>query len=137
MSYQPYCETILDSQGTTFKWFENYHPPRYFNVEIEDKYSKPKGLTFSVQQGSCSGANLFTCYCSLIDDQINNCIPYNGFIDDHFIHKNLKVGSKDQEQQTKTDLEEALKQIKCWMDTMHLKLNSEKLNIFFSDPKHN
>ena len=83
-------------------------------------------LKFSVPQGSCSCANLFLCYCSLIDDQINNSITINGFTDDHYIHKNFKAGNKDQEQQTKTDLEKAFKQINCWMDTMHLILNSDK-----------
>ena len=37
--------------------------------------------------------------------------------------KIFKVGNKDQDQQTKTDLEEAFKQIKDWMDIMCLKLN--------------
>ena len=55
-----------------------------------------------------------------------NSIILNGFTDDHSVCKNFTAGNKDQEQQTKTDLEEALKQIKCWMETMHLKLNSDK-----------
>ena len=63
-------------------------------------------------KGSYSSTNLFTCYSSLIDNQINNSIVLNGFADDHSIHK--------------TNLEETVKQIKCWMDTMHLKLNSDK-----------
>ena len=112
--------------GKALKRFENYLHPRYFKVATDDKYSNTKELTFSVPQGSCSGANLFTRYCSLTDDQINNSITLNGFPDDHSIHKNFKAGNKDQEQQTKIDLEEAFKQIKCWMDTMHLKLNSDK-----------
>ena len=113
-------------QGTTLKWFENYLHSRYFKVATEDKYSKPKELTFSVPQGSCRSASLFTCYCSLIEDQINNSITLNGFADDHSILKNFKAGNKDQQQQTKTYLWEAFKQIKCCKDTMHLKLNSDK-----------
>ena len=93
---------------------------------MEDKYSKPKELTFSVLWGWCSGAYLFTCYFPLIDNQINNYITLNGFTDDHSICKNFKAGNKNQKQQTKTDLEEAFKQIKCCMDTMHLKLNVDK-----------
>ena len=71
--------------------------PRYFKVAIEDKYSKPKELTFSVPQGSCSSANLFTCYCSLKDNQINNSITLNGFADDHSICEIFKADKKDQE----------------------------------------
>ena len=61
-----------------------------------------------------------------MNDQINNSITLNGFTDDHSICKNFKAGNKDQEQQTKTDLEEAFKQIKCWLDTMYLKLKPDK-----------
>ena len=104
----------------------NLHP-RYFKVVIEDKYSKPKELTFSVPQGSCSSAKLFSCYCSLLHDQINNSITPNGSTDDHSICKIFKAGNKDQDQQTKTDTEEAFKQIKIL----------DILNIFFLDPKHN
>ena len=75
----------------------------------------------------------------LLYDQINNSITLNGFADGHSIHKNFKAGNKDQEQQTKTDLKEAFKQIKCWMDTMHLKLNSDKTEyiLFRSQAKLN
>ena len=55
-------------QDTPLKWFENYLHPRYIKVAIENEYSKPKELTLSVPQGSCSSANLFTCYCSCTDD---------------------------------------------------------------------
>ena len=97
-----------------------------YKVAIGDKYSKPKEITFIVPQGSCSGANLFTCYWSLIDNQINNSITLNGFSYGHSICKKFKAGNKDQEQQTKADLVEAFKQMKCWMDTMDFKLNSDK-----------
>ena len=122
-------------QGTAFKWFENYLQQRYFKFAIEDKYSKPKELTFSVPQSSCSSAILITCYCSLIDNQINNSITLSEFADDHSICKNFKAGNKDQEQQTKTDLEEAFKQIKCWMDAMCLKLNSDKSEYILFRPQ--
>ena len=98
----------------------------YFKVAIEDKYSTPKELPFSVPQVSCSGVNLCTCYCSLINDQINHSFTLNAFADDHSICKNFKAGNMAQEQQTKTDLEEAFKQAKYWMDTMHFKLNPGK-----------
>ena len=73
------------------KWLENYLRPRYFKVCIDSKYSQPKNLTFNVSQGSCSGANLFSCYCSLITTFIPNSLD-----------------------------------IKEWMDSIRLKLNSDK-----------
>ena len=82
---------------------------------------------------SCSGANLFTCYCSLIKDQINNPITLTAFADDHSIGNNFKPGNKVQEHKIKAYLEEAFTQLKHWMDTMHLKLNPDKTEyILFS-----
>ena len=86
----------------------------------------PRELKYGVPQGSCSGANLFTCCCSLIKDQIDNSITLTAFADDHSIHNNLKGGNKVQEHKIKTDLEEVFTQLKHWMDTMHLKLNPDK-----------
>ena len=69
------------------KWFDMYLQLRWFKVCIEDIYSTPIELQFSVPQGSCSGANLFSCYCS----QISSCIPpqlnINGFADDYSIRQ--------------------------------------------------
>ena len=53
------------------------------------KYSHPRELRFSVPQGSCSAANLFTCYCALIDKEIPDAMVINGFVDDHSIRKNF------------------------------------------------
>ena len=62
---------ILESQfgvtDTVLKWFDSYLRPRSFKVCIGDEYSESQQLSFSVPQGSCSGANIFTCYCALIN----------------------------------------------------------------------
>ena len=112
--------------GTALNWFENYLCPRFFKVAVYGKYSNPRELKYGVPQGSCSGANLFTCYCSLIKDQINNSFTLTAFTDDHSLCKSVKAGNKIEEHNTKTDLEKTLTQIKCWMDAMHLKLNPAK-----------
>ena len=71
------------------KWFQNYLRPSSFMVNINSKYSKWKDLEFSVPQGSCSGANLFTCYCSLITDSIPSSMTLSGFADNHSIRKSF------------------------------------------------
>ena len=86
----------------------------------------PKELKYGVPQWLCSGVNLFTCYCSLIKDQIDNSITPTAFADDHFICNIFKAGNKVQEHIIKTDLQEAFTQLKHWMDTMCLKLNPDK-----------
>ena len=98
-------------QGTALNWFKNYLQPRFFMVD--GKYSNPRELKYKVPQGSCSSANLFTCYCSFIKDQINDSIILTAFADDHSICKNFKAGNTVEEHKTKTDLEEAFTQLKC------------------------
>ena len=77
-------------------------------------------------QGSCSGASVFTCYCSSIDQIVPKDITLNGFADDHSLRKSFLAGNRTQEQQAKLKIEHTFSNIKEWMDRMHLKLNSEK-----------
>ena len=77
-------------------------------------------------QGSCSGANVFTCYCSLTDQIVSKDITLNGFADDHSLKKSFPAGNRTQEQQTKQIMQLTFRNIKEWMDSICLKLNSEK-----------
>ena len=69
------------------EWFINYLQPRFFRVCVDGKYSEARELTFSVPKGSCNGANLFTCYFSLIGNIVPENITISGFVDEHFIRK--------------------------------------------------
>ena len=64
---------------TALEWFNSYLSPRGFKVCINSCYSKEKDLTFSVPQGLCAGAVLFTAYCSPIEDYVHNSCTINGF----------------------------------------------------------
>ena len=77
-------------------------------------------------QGSCSGANVFTCYCSLIDQIVPKDIILNGFANDHSHRKSFPAANRTQEQQAKHRMEFTFSNIKEWMDSMNLKLKSEK-----------
>ena len=83
------------------KWFNNYLRPRYFKVCTDGKYSESKNLTFSVPQGSCSNANLLSCYCSLITTAIPNSLDLNRFADYHSIRAKYKVSNTTKAQETK------------------------------------
>ena len=113
-------------QDMALNWFKNYLRPRFFKVAVDGKHSSPRELKYGIPQRSCSGVNLFTCYCSLIEDQTDNSITLTAFADDHSIHNNFKAGDKEEEHKVKTDLEKTFTHLKQWMDTMHLKLNPEK-----------
>ena len=114
-------------------WFQNYLRPWSFRVNINGRYSKPMDLKFSVPQGSCSGANLFTCYCSLIKDSIPSSMTLSGFADDHSIRKSFTAKCHIYEANTISTMENTLTKIADWMTSMWLKLNSDKTEfIMFS-----
>ena len=77
-------------------------------------------------QRLCSSANVFTYYCLLIDQIALKDITLNRFADDHSPRKSFPAGNRTQEQKAKHRMELTFSNIKEWMDSMHLKLNSEK-----------
>ena len=117
---------ILESQfrvtDTECKWFDSYLRPRLFKVCIDDEYSESQQLNFSVPQGSCSRANIFTCYCALINEMIPEPVSINGFANDCSPQKHLRQETNT----TKQLLEDTFNNIKDWMDKMWLKLNTDK-----------
>ena len=95
-------------------------------VNINGKYSRLIDLEFSVLQGSCSGANLFTCYCSLITDSIPSSMTLSRFADDHSIRKSFPAKCHTTEVNIISTTENTLTKIADWMTSMWLKLNSDK-----------
>ena len=92
--------SILNKQfgicGKVLKWFDSYLRPRFFKVKIGKNYSQPQQLHFSMPQGSCSGANVFTCYCSSINQVVPKEITLNGFADDHSLRKGFQASDRIQ-----------------------------------------
>ena len=83
-------------------------------------------LKFSVPQGSCSGANLSTCYCSLIKDSVPSSMTLAGFADDHSIRKSFTAKCHTSQENVINTIENTLTTIADWMTSMCLKLNSDK-----------
>ena len=83
--------TVLNKQsgicGKALEWFNSYLQLRFSKVQIGKDYSQCQLLHFSMSQGLCSGANVFTCYCSLIYQVVPNDITLSGFADDHSLRK--------------------------------------------------
>ena len=114
------------------KWFDMYLQPRWFKVCIDGNYSEPMELWFSIPQGSCSGANLFSCYCSLIISCIPLQLIINGFADNHSVRQQHKPTSKIS-LQVRATMQTTLTSTKDWTDSMNLKLNTDKTEfIIFS-----
>ena len=75
------------------KWYNNYLRSRGFKVCVGNSYSKERPLTFSVQQGSCSGAMIFIAYIESLSDIILQPIQLAGFADNHSIRNKFKPDS--------------------------------------------
>ena len=72
------------------------------------------------------GANIFPAYCSPIGEIIPDSVAISGFADDNLIQKSFLANSRTQEKEVTNELESSMKDIKSWMDSMRLKLNSDK-----------
>ena len=119
-------ENRFGIEGTALEWFNNYLRPRSFKVCVEGAYSKPKNLSFSVPQGSSSGAYIFLCYVSPLEEVIPKSLVLNGFADDHSVRSTFKAGNPDEESSTLKLMEECMTEVKKWMTSMRLKLNDAK-----------
>ena len=114
-----YCDTALE-------WFANYLSPRGFKVCINESYSTEQSLEFSVPQGSCAAATLFTAYSSSIVSAIPSEIDLSGFADDHSIRRDYNPKTVGEEVRVNSQLSHALTDINFWMTRMRLKMNPDK-----------
>ena len=117
---------LFGVEDTALKWFAEYLSPRRFKVCVGSSYSSDRQIDFSVPQGSCAGAPLFTAYCSPIQYFVNGGFTLNGFADDHSVRKDFNPNSRDEENLVFTKLFDNLISIKQWMSEMRLKMNGEK-----------
>ena len=102
---------------------------------MNGKYSDEKQLTYSVPQGSCSGAYLFNLYCSTLNDIIPSDLHFSGFADDHSVRKEFRANGRNAELQTKEEIEECMVNIRSWMDRVRFKMNSAKTEFIYFGSK--
>ena len=107
-------------------WFKNYLTPRDMTVKIEKSYSKGKEITFSVPQGSCSGANLFNMHSGTIREVVDPCLNLLAYADDLAIIKELNPNQSTEEKHVIDRFTENLNKIKEWMNSVRLRMNSSK-----------
>ena len=79
---------------------------------------------------SVQGASLVIGYASTIQEVMKEDLTLTGFADDHSICKQLKSGTRH-EQDTNVTLESSLKDIKAWMNAVRLKLNKSKTEFIY------
>ena len=115
--------------GTALSWYDSYLNDWQFYVKVRKTNSIKQPLWYGVPQGSCSGAILFTAYCSTIEDVISyeDGLQLNGFVDDHTINKSFKLDRLGAELETKLALQNCLCNISEWASKSHLKMNNSKM----------
>ena len=112
--------------GMANDWFASYLSPRFCKISIQDAYSTPRELTFSVPQGSIAGASLYTYYASTLQDVIPSDIDIHGYADDHGIKKSYQANDKLGEVYVKAFLSQCMNDVNGWMDSNRLKLNNSE-----------
>ena len=121
---------------TALKWFDGYLRPHQCIVKIGNSTSDKLDLQFSVPQGSCARANLFSIYSSTIKEVIPNDMYVNGYADYHALHKTFDARCHEDEPETISRLENCISGIKVWMDKNHLKMNTSKTEFIMFGSKH-
>ena len=114
---------------TALSWYETYLRPCTMSVKVKNSSSQMTNLKYGVPQGSCSGANIFTAYSSLIKNVVDDTFTLNGFPDDHSIWRDYVAGNINEMSNLKENLEKNLDSIGHWMDQMRLKLNPNKTKL--------
>ena len=90
------------------KWLSSYLQPRSFKVEVNERYSEEKQLTYCVSQGFCSDTYLFNLYCSILNDVVPSDLHLSGFAEDHSVRKEFKANDRSAELQSKKEVEECM-----------------------------
>ena len=112
--------------GKTFEWFETYLRPRQCKINVGSEYSAPRSLGFSVPQGSCAGPVLYLAYASTMQEIVSDSISLYGYADDHALKNSFKASDRKSESESIRNIEKCMVQIKSWMDSNRLKMNSTK-----------
>ena len=77
------CEKRFGIKDSTLQWCNTYLHPRHIKVCINDTYSKELSIKYGIPQGSCSGANNFTAYCSPIENTVPVCVNLSGYAEEY------------------------------------------------------
>ena len=79
VDYQVLIQVLGNKFGideVTLEWNKAYFYLRGCQVKVRDSISKVMDLPFSVPQGSCSGANLYSAYASTLKEVICKGVDY-------------------------------------------------------------
>ena len=126
-------EHLVGIRGAALGWFESYLTDRSQFVNVNDTSSLREKVRYGVPQGSVLGPILFTLYMLPLGEIIRkHSIHFHCYADDTQLYLSMKPDETDQ----LANLQACLKDIKSWMTSNYLLLNSDKTEVIVLGPKH-
>ena len=126
-------EHTVGIKGTALGWFKSYLSDRFQFVHVNDVSSTRTRVCYGVPQGSVLGPILFTLYMLPLGKIIrSHGINFHCYADD----TQLYLSMKPEETEPLAKLQRCLNDIKSWMSSNFLRLNSDKTEVIVFGPKH-
>ncbi|TWW59183.1 RNA-directed DNA polymerase from mobile element jockey [Takifugu flavidus] len=125
-------EHVIGIKGTALDWFRSYLSDRYQFAHVHGVPSSYSRVSHGVPQGSVLGPILFTLYMLPLGNIIlQHGINFHCYADD----TQLYLSMKPEETEKLVKLQTCLKDIKTWMSSNFLLLNSGKTEVMVFGPE--
>ena len=121
--------TVFSVRSKPLNWFKFYLYRRTCKVNIGESFSTNQDLCFSVPQGSLCGPVLYNADVSTMSTVVPPAIAIHAYADDHALTKEFNSSLPQEEVDTAQSLSNCLDKVKKWMNSCHLKINSDKTEV--------
>ena len=120
-------------KGPALKWFKSYLSDRFQFVNVNNDHSEYSRVTYGVPQGSVLGPILFILYMLPLGGIIRkHSINFHCYADDTQLYLSMEPDDRSR----LINLQDCLKDIRSWMSSNFLLLNSDKTEVIVFGPKH-
>ncbi len=125
-------ENFVGISGSALAWFKSYLSDRHQFVAVNEEVSYRSQVQYGVPQGSVLGPLLFTLYMLPLGNIIRKQgVSFHYYADDTQLYISSRPGETHQIEK----LMECIVDIKNWMTSNFLLLNSEKREVLIIGPK--